>query len=73
MRVAMGNSFTTIVAAEMVAANSGIGTMLWTGRLFMLVDQIFVALLVLGIAGFTADRLFRGCITYFGGKYSAIA
>jgi len=73
LRVAMGNSFTTIVAAEMVAADSGIGTMLWTGRLFMLIDQIFVALVVLGIVGFTADRMFRRCITYFGGKYSAIA
>ena len=73
LRVAMGNSFTTIVAAEMVAADSGLGTMLWQGRLFMLIDQIFVALLVLGIVGFSADRLFRVAIRYFGGKYSAIA
>lgn len=73
LRVAMGNSFTTIVAAEMVAADSGLGTMLWQGRLFMLIDQIFVSLLILGLVGFAADRLFRMGIIYFGGKYSAVA
>jgi NitT/TauT family transport system permease protein len=73
LRVAMGNSFTTIVAAEMVAADSGLGTMLWQGRLFMLIDQIFVSLLVLGLVGFAADRLFRMGIIHFGGKYSAVA
>ncbi|OFW24332.1 MAG: hypothetical protein A3H27_10815 [Acidobacteria bacterium RIFCSPLOWO2_02_FULL_59_13] len=72
LRVAMGNSFTTIVAAEMVAADTGLGTMLWHGRLFMLIDQIFVALLILGLVGFLADRVFRVAIRYFGGKYSAV-
>lgn len=73
LRVAMGNSFTTIVAAEMVAADAGLGTMLWNGRLFMLIDQIFVALLVLGVVGFMADRVFRTAIRFFGDKYSAVA
>jgi len=73
LRVAMGNSFTTIVAAEMVAADSGLGTMLWQGRLFMLIDQIFVSLLALGLVGFAVDRLFRVGIIRFGGKYSAVA
>ena len=59
MRLAMANSFVTIVAAELVAANDGLGKMIWDARLFMLVDQIFVALVVLGLLGFTADRLFR--------------
>ena len=44
MRLAMANSFTTIVAAEMIAANEGIGVMLWNGRMYMLIDEIFVAL-----------------------------
>jgi len=73
LRVAMGNSFTTIVAAEMVAADTGLGTMLWNGRLFMLIDQIFVALLLLGVVGFLADRVFRAAIRHFGGKYTAVA
>src|SRR6266403_2838754 len=52
MRLAMTNSFVTIVAAELVAANNGLGKMLWDARLYMLVDDIFVALLVLGLLGF---------------------
>lgn len=70
MRLAMANSFTTIVAAELIAANEGLGKMLWDGRMFMLVDDIFVSLVCLGLLGFAADRLFRWSIYAFAGKYS---
>lgn len=70
MRLAMANSFTTIVAAELIAANDGLGKMLWDGRMFMLVDDIFVSLVTLGLLGFTVDRLFRWSIYTFAGKYS---
>src|SRR5256884_7329963 len=71
MRLAMANSFTTIVAAELIAANDGLGKMLWDGRLFMLVDEIFVSLVTLGLLGFATDRMFRWSIHTFAGKYSA--
>jgi ABC-type nitrate/sulfonate/bicarbonate transport system permease component len=70
MRLAMANSFTTIVAAEMVSAEKGLGVMIWTGRMFMLVDEIFVALVALGLLGFFADRLFRLGIYRFARRYS---
>jgi len=73
MRLAMANSFTTIVAAEFVSAESGLGVLLWNGRLFMLVDEIFVALVTLGILGFTADRIFRVGIYRFARRYSPVA
>ena len=66
----MANSFTTIVAAELIAANDGLGKMLWDGRLFMLVDDIFVSLVTLGLLGFVVDRTFRWSIYTFAGKYS---
>jgi len=72
MRLAMANSFVTIVAAELVAANNGLGSMIWDSRMYMLVDQIFVALLVLGLLGFTADRLFRWGIYAFAGRFSPV-
>ncbi len=72
MRLAMANSFVTIVAAELVAANNGLGRMIWDSRMYMLVDQIFVALLVLGLLGFTADRLFRWGIYAFAGRFSPV-
>jgi ABC-type nitrate/sulfonate/bicarbonate transport system permease component len=73
MRLAMANSFVTIIAAELVAANNGLGRMIWDSRMYMLVDQIFVALLVLGLLGFTADRLFRWGIYAFAGRFSPVA
>jgi NitT/TauT family transport system permease protein len=72
MRLAMANSFVTIVAAELVAANNGLGRMIWDSRMYMLVDQIFVALVVLGLLGFTADRLFRWGIYTFAGRFSPV-
>jgi len=72
MRLAMANSFVTIIAAELVAANNGLGKMIWDSRMYMLVDQIFVALVVLGFLGFTADRLFRWGIYAFAGRFSPV-
>ncbi len=72
MRLAMGNSFVTIIAAELVAANAGLGRMIWDARLYSLVDDIFVALVVLGLLGFTADRLFRWAIYAFAGRFQPV-
>lgn len=73
MRLAMANSFTTIVAAEMISANEGLGVMLWNGRMYMLVDEIFVSLVCLGLLGFVADRLFRWGIFRFARRFSPTA
>lgn len=70
MRLAMANAFTTIVAAELVAANRGLGTLLWQSRLFMQVDTVFVVLLSLAVLGFTVDRCFRWAIFRFAHHYS---
>ena len=72
MRIAMGNSFATIVSAEMLGANAGLGQMIWTARLFMLIDDVFVGLFTLGALGFLTDRLFRFLIFKFAGKYSPV-
>lgn len=70
MRLAMANSFVTIVAAELIASDVGLGRMLWNGRMFMLVDEIFVALVTLGLLGFLADRLFRLLVRRVAGNYT---
>ena len=71
MRIAMANAFTTIVAAELVAANQGIGNLLWQSRLYMEVNTVFVVLLTLAILGFAADRCFRWAIFTFAHHYSS--
>jgi ABC-type nitrate/sulfonate/bicarbonate transport system permease component len=73
MRIAMANSFATIVSAEMLGASVGLGTVIWTSRLFMLVEDVFVALVVLGGLGFIADRLFVMVSNRFGGRYGSVA
>lgn len=70
MRIAMSNSFTTIVAAEMVSASEGLGVMLWNGRMYMLVNDIFAALLCLGILGLLTDRLFRVFSSRFAARFT---
>jgi ABC-type nitrate/sulfonate/bicarbonate transport system permease component len=57
IRLAMGTSFMAIIGAEMVAANSGVGFMIWNSRLYFKTDWIFVGLISLGVMGFVADRL----------------
>lgn len=59
LRMALGNAFIVIAAAEMLAANSGMGFLVWSSRSLMLTDQIFVGFVVLGLMGFAADRLLR--------------
>ncbi len=69
MRIAMGNSFMTMVSAEMLGANSGLGQMMWTARMYMQVDDVFVGLLVLGLLGFLTDRVFQFLIIRLAAKY----
>jgi NitT/TauT family transport system permease protein len=71
MRLAMANAFVTIVAAELVASNDGLGKLLWDARLFMQIEDIFVALVALGLLGFTTDRVFRFLIRAFAGRFNA--
>ena len=59
MRLAMGNSFMTIVSAEMIAAEKGLGFLIFTSRLFMQTERIFVGIVALGMLGFIVDALFR--------------
>ena len=59
LRMALGNAFIVIAAAEMLSANSGMGFLIWTSRSLMLTDQIFVGFLVLGLMGIATDRLLR--------------
>ncbi|MGM2834947.1 ABC transporter permease, partial [Bacillus cereus group sp. Bce025] len=58
-KLAMGSSFMAIVGAEMVAANEGIGYMIWNARLYFKTDWIFVGLVILGLMGFLMDRIFN--------------
>ena len=51
IRVALGNAWATLVAAEMLAANVGIGYMIQQGRSFARPDIIILGIVVIGILG----------------------
>ena len=58
-RLAMGNSFLTIVSAEIVAAQVGLGSMIWTSRNYGKTEWVFVGIITLGLLGYGCDRVVR--------------
>jgi NitT/TauT family transport system permease protein len=58
-RLAMGNSFLTIVSAEIVAAEHGLGALIWTSRNYGHIDWVFVGIIALGALGYIFDRIVR--------------
>jgi ABC-type nitrate/sulfonate/bicarbonate transport system permease component len=59
MRVAMASAFMSIIPAEILAADSGIGYLLQKSSMLLQTNRIFVALLTICILGFAVDRIFR--------------
>src|SRR5262249_45356263 len=62
MRVGMGLSFTTVVAAEMIAADTGLGFLIINSRLWFQTDVVFVGIITLGTLGYLADKTFQTLI-----------
>ena len=58
-RVAMGVCWGTVVAAELVAAEEGIGKMITTASKFQSTDIILLGVIIIGIVGFGIDMLMR--------------
>lgn len=59
LRTALGASWTTLVAAELVAAQSGLGFMLQTGRRFFRTELVLAGIIVIGVLAFCMDRTLR--------------
>lgn len=59
MRLALGFSFMGVVAAEMLAAQKGIGFLIMQSTNILKAEDMFVGFVLLGVFGFITDRLFR--------------
>lgn len=59
-RISLGRSWMVLVAAELLAADSGIGQMMEMGRQMFRIDIVMVGVFVTGLIGFFLDRGFRG-------------
>ena len=56
VRLGLGRSWGVLVAAELFAADFGIGQMMEAGRQLFRLDVVFVGVLIAGVIGFTLDR-----------------
>lgn len=61
IKVAIGNAWATLVAAEMLAASSGLGFMILMGRNYGRVDLIILGIVVIGILGVIISSLIGAC------------
>lgn len=60
MRIAIAFGWTTLVAAELVAAKAGLGVMVLNAARFLATDIVFLGIVVIGIIAFFFDLLMRG-------------
>lgn len=59
MRIGIGFGWTTLVAAEMVAAEAGLGHMVLSAAEFLLTDVVIMDIVVIGIIAYLFDLLMR--------------
>ena len=59
MRIAIGFGWTTLVAAEMVAANVGLGQMVLNASNFLRTDIVIMGIVVIGAVAYLFDLLMR--------------
>lgn len=59
LRLGLSNCWRALVGAELIAASSGIGSLIIEGRELSQPDKIFVAVFTIGIAGLLIDLLLK--------------
>jgi taurine transport system permease protein len=59
MRVAIGVCWGTLVAAELVGAQQGLGALIWTARTFFRNGMVVFGIIIIGIIGVLLDLLMR--------------
>ncbi|TRX76588.1 ABC transporter permease [Pseudomonas mangiferae] len=59
LRIALSRAWMVLVAAELLAADSGLGQMIEMSRQMMRIDIVMVGVVLTGLVGFTLDHGFR--------------
>lgn len=71
LRTALGVEYTTLVAAEMVAATAGMGWLVLDASNYLRSDIVFMGVIIMGITGILLDKIIRvieGKIIHWKGK-----
>jgi sulfonate transport system permease protein len=58
LKLGLSNSWTVVVAAEIIGASSGIGYRINDARSLMQSEVVMMGILVIGLIGLALDRLF---------------
>ena len=59
LRIGMGVGWTTLVAAEMVAATSGLGQMVLNASNFLRTDVVILGIIIIGLVAYAFEMLMR--------------
>jgi NitT/TauT family transport system permease protein len=59
LRITLGWCWTYLIVAEIVAANSGIGHVIWSLRRFVKTPEVMAGIITIGIIGLLTDQAFR--------------
>lgn len=62
VRIGIGFGWTTLVAAEMVAANSGLGHMVLSASEFLVTEVVVIGIFIIGLIAISTDLLMRKLI-----------
>ena len=72
LRLALASAFVSIIPAELLAADSGLGFLLQQSSLLLQTDRIFVALVTICTLGFLTDRIFMWLVHRSLRRYLAL-
>lgn len=59
LRITLGWCWTYLIIAEIVAANSGVGYVIWSARRFVKTPEVMAGILTIGIIGLLTDQAIR--------------
>ncbi|MDD5146021.1 MAG: ABC transporter permease [Candidatus Pacebacteria bacterium] len=59
LRIGLGVGWMCLIAAELIAAQSGIGYMIEESKMLLLTNRVILGMIIIGFLGFLADRIIR--------------
>lgn len=59
LRITLGWCWTYLIIAEIVAASSGVGHVIWSMRRFVKTPEVMAGIVAIGVVGLLTDQLFR--------------
>lgn len=65
LRIALAGAFSSVVAAELMAASDGLGWMVFSASRFLRTDVILLGIILLGLFGMALSRALVAVDTYF--------